>query len=715
ILYPAPAPEGQDLGDEERALREREGEAARRLFGLGDELLELVEDPEAYLESVCDLVTGPESLTRRVGAQPFEAVPFHLTYRCDGCLYNEFCMKWAAEADDLSLIPHLTAADKAALKRAGVGTTRELAGLKDLVQPVGGAGKATELVPAPGREALCRQVATTWPVGHRADELIHRARRYRKWKKDPIEALSYIPSKGYGSLPYCDERQNPNLVRVYLDAQHDYLHDRIYMLGALVVGCDGGKPARRESIVHLAEGPPDNAEKERRLFVRWIHDLLRAVARCAAPDAEGRARAPVHLVFFNSFDQQLMLEGLSRHLNSILGAAPALYDFMTQLAAFDSPIATFLDEEIRELKNYPMVCQSLQSVAASLKFKWDAVEPFTRLFQARMFDQWRKIEGEGAEPQWYTGRARFNSQIPLEYAYAAWDELERPRPGAKDDYAGYRETTLPLLRRFQARRMEALEHITADFRGNHLTEKRPFDLPDLAGFSDTARSLGQALDEFVTIERHVELHDWKRIRHTPPERRVLMGETLLARYLEDDQEPGVAQMNRDNERRRLLREQYDEQYRAENPDAARVRLSKEQIAEAKWEVEGLRVRLRLETDTLECSLDEALGLITLQPGDRFVLNARWTEDGRLPPEERTAFMPTPKQMLYGLRADFKRLVVERDDEGKAVRGWVEVELAEARGGDWSRGFVFSTFPRRTLEAGALYTLDPCPNNWYGYY
>ena len=39
----------------------------------------------------------------------------------------------------------------------------------------------------------------------------------------PIAPLPYIPSKGYGSLPYCDAAHNPNLVRVYLDAQHDYL------------------------------------------------------------------------------------------------------------------------------------------------------------------------------------------------------------------------------------------------------------------------------------------------------------------------------------------------------------------------------------------------------------------------------------------------------------------------------------------------------------
>ncbi len=38
---------------------------------------------------------------------PVRKMPFHLTYKCDGCLYNEFCMKWSAEHDDLSLLPHI--------------------------------------------------------------------------------------------------------------------------------------------------------------------------------------------------------------------------------------------------------------------------------------------------------------------------------------------------------------------------------------------------------------------------------------------------------------------------------------------------------------------------------------------------------------------------------------------------------------------------------
>ena len=146
--------------------------------------LEIVADPEAYLDAVRDLVTGPESAARRIARTPLAETASHLSYKCDGCLYNEHCMKWSAEQDDLSLIPHLTAGEKRALQRAGVATTRELAGLKEIRKTPSGQRETVDLVPAAGKEELCRRVATTWPVGHRLDELIHRARRYRRWRSE---------------------------------------------------------------------------------------------------------------------------------------------------------------------------------------------------------------------------------------------------------------------------------------------------------------------------------------------------------------------------------------------------------------------------------------------------------------------------------------------------------------------------------------------------
>ncbi len=88
-----------------------------------------------------------------------------------------------------------------------------------------------------------------------------------------------------------------------------------------------------------------------------------------------------------------------------------------------------------------MVCQSLQAVAAYCRFDWNAGVPYREIFRTRLFDFWARIdppEDAAAELPglggWYTGRARFNSQIPLEYAYAAWDDLTAgpSRPGSDD-------------------------------------------------------------------------------------------------------------------------------------------------------------------------------------------------------------------------------------------------------------------------------------------
>src|SRR5262249_32604364 len=155
-----------------------------------------------------------------------------------------------------------------------------------------------------------------------------------------------------------------------------------------------------------------------------------------------------------------------------------------------------------------------------------------------------------------------SSSVPLEYAYAAWKQLPLPEPGKGDVFADFRAVTKDLLTAFQARRLEAMEHITNSMQGNPYTQKTPFVLPDLAHYEDKARDFAPALHEFVMIERFVELNDWKTTRHAPPERRVLMGETLLVRYVEADQEPGVAEQNRENLRRYQKRKEHEAAFKA---------------------------------------------------------------------------------------------------------------------------------------------------------
>ena len=132
----------------------------------------------------------------------------------------------------------------------------------------------------------------------------------------------------------------------------------------------------------MTSGPPETADEER-LFLDWLRDTVRAIVEVADRDEEGRA--PIHLIFYDRQDQRLILEGLSRHFSTLTGAT-ALYDFLTQIAAFDSPVVTFLSEEIREMKNYPMVSQSLQAVAEHLGFDWSSPANYHEVFRGRMFD-----------------------------------------------------------------------------------------------------------------------------------------------------------------------------------------------------------------------------------------------------------------------------------------------------------------------------------------
>ncbi len=89
ILFRPPADPTPEEEAEIKPLRD----AARQVFGLADALLENTADPDAYLQSAHDLVLGTESTARRVAGTPFEDIPYCLSFKCDGCLYNEFCMK----------------------------------------------------------------------------------------------------------------------------------------------------------------------------------------------------------------------------------------------------------------------------------------------------------------------------------------------------------------------------------------------------------------------------------------------------------------------------------------------------------------------------------------------------------------------------------------------------------------------------------------------
>jgi hypothetical protein len=153
-------------------------------------------DLRAYEEAV-ELLTDAESATLRVAAGAREDARFHLSYKCDGCLYNALCMREAAEGESLALVPFMTLRDRAALERHGVQTVSELAELKRL-PPRGDYTSPLSDLAAPD---LLAALNAEWPLGASLDLHVQRARAAaRNWHPE-VQSLSWMHRSGFGTHP----------------------------------------------------------------------------------------------------------------------------------------------------------------------------------------------------------------------------------------------------------------------------------------------------------------------------------------------------------------------------------------------------------------------------------------------------------------------------------------------------------------------------------
>src|SRR5262249_35082053 len=146
--------------------------------------------------------------------------------------------------------------------------------------------------------------------------------------------------------------------------------------------------------------------------------------------------APLHLYLYDQRDQGVLLAALTRHFDALC-AIPAFYDLLTASPALTQGMLSFLAEEVRERRNLTPICQNLYRVASALGFAWREGDlDFWQKFRARAFGyrrlfirdattgrfhQARREDEPGAIP--VEAAARFGTQIPLEYVYAAWGHL----------------------------------------------------------------------------------------------------------------------------------------------------------------------------------------------------------------------------------------------------------------------------------------------------
>jgi hypothetical protein len=675
--------------------------AAAEAFGIPSVLLDLSANDPLYLDAVDDLILSQQSAVRKIARSPLHRTQLQFSGKCDGCFFNEACLKISNDLDDLSRVPFMSLDARQALIRGGIETSAGLAALKVPGSVTIGGVARTALVPASGSEMVCHDLGESRAIAGRLDELVARSRMLNKLSGTGRSDGVNLPGAGYGSLPYSDERHDPNLVRVYLDLQRDYLHDRIYLAGALIQANESGIPVpeRRRSVVSMAPTPPESADIERSLLLDFVTRVLVALIEVAAPDESGEANAPIHLIFFERGSMTALLQALGRHMDEVLGAT-ALYDFVAQQPAFDSPMATSLVEEIRTLKNYPLIAPSLQAVARYIGFDWDAERPLTERFRSGHFDDVRPLDEQSGS--WFTGRARFNSAIPLEYAYRSWERLD----GDHERSASWHSVTQDDIDALAHARLHAMEAIANQFRGNDRSYKAKFALPDLALFEERGASVATGIEEFILTERHVELAAWRNARLAPPEQRMVNGDSLLIRYLESDQAPGVAEANRDHIVRQQRWEAIRDAWVAEHAEDEPLVLSREERDATRWNHNDVRYVFEIVHPGGQERIEHVLGLSEIKIGARILIGDRWSVDGRLPVEEQVEFQTTARQMLYGQRAEVISIEMRRT-EGGSLRGMITLEMKPSYGND--PGFLF--FGRNQIFAdGSLYTVEPDPNN-----
>lgn len=495
-------------------------------------------DLDTYLTILDHLAIEPDCVVNRVASLPFEELAYHLSYKCDGCAYNAVCMYDSAERLDISLVPYLSPVEKRVLRDAGIKVLPQLAALMDL--PARESGER-DLRAAPGQEALIGQLANQWPVGPNLPLLVQRARRALKRFDTTIESTTFIYNAGFGTLP--SEEDHPKLIKVFFDAQYDYLGDRVYMISALVAG-----PRGERVVVHCTPEPPGE-ESERDLLMAWVMDVLRVAREVSAGD-----QAPVHLYCYNRYDQKVLLEALKRHLEQV-ATLPAFFDLMTQSPALEQSIISFLSSELEERRNLGPVCTPLHDAARMLGFDWsDESYEYYRLFRARLFDNRRnvirQVDGRLVPVKSETKDApdnitieaasRFNSQIPLEYAYGAWGCLPEDQEGENNRVLDqFRQVTLDQLKAFAGHRVRALAHIEGSFKKKARWLPKPdLHLPALGQPSPIVSPLSQGLQEFLYMEHHAAFQAKLLNYSLPIERRVQTGLALLLRYQDYDQSSG---------------------------------------------------------------------------------------------------------------------------------------------------------------------------------
>lgn len=531
--------------------------------------------------------------------QDVDEVDYQLNAKCNNCIFNESCFTRSVEERSTALLG-LSIGEQRALGKYGIETIDELAGLKEIPEnPV--PWEYENLEPREESRETVDKLVNEPAVGGKLDKIIQRAQAMvSEVKQDPNNGrdepyVAAYSGAGNGTLPDDDppdwdsiNYDSGEMIRVYLYVEWDYMRDRLVMLNARV-DCSrySGDPHVLSDVAEsLPVDPEGSRDVEKELLDNFFQNLFNSIQDIA--EATGNPEEiPIHLYTFSKLERDRLLDAIRRHSEYVgaddSGEPHPIRDLLGLRAAIDQSMLSVVQDDVKQrfALKYPSTgllptlgqfydnsgdgwwdgfsewreenengeIVNLWNVFYHNFFNYESPFTYNDDGSVQMLLQRGGYYSEKQDGD-YPLRARFGNQIPLEYFWAAKDELDESwvddgqsqELRAIEKYKWYdrkaqnnriRERELELLGQ---KLCKALQHIENSIIGkNALLGKEPIRVPNLDDFNLGESSLSRACREYLDLEYYSNRQEMLRHYAKSPRQRVQTGRSTVLRVENVDQ------------------------------------------------------------------------------------------------------------------------------------------------------------------------------------
>ncbi|RRJ29423.1 bifunctional RecB family nuclease/DEAD/DEAH box helicase [Halocatena pleomorpha] len=389
-----------------------------------------------------------------------ETVRYQLGSKCGSCVYKEACYTDAVEELSTAALG-MSIGEQNRLAEYDLETIHDLAELaypEDDPRPY---DYDTELMARNEIYNELRNDPELGPVIHqyvqRAHAMLGEIHDHGTNTSSGNGAPPYLLGSGDGSLPADDPPYQPDelpvargeLIRIYLNVQHDNRRDRVVMCAAYVTATNSDEARHVSEIAPDLSMETDASHIEERAVLDGFWEQLTATIHDIADSLGRMERVPIHFYIYTSHERTALMEAATRHDTT---AGTALQDLLSLRDATgdthpDQAMVSIVQDEIRSRFAMPIPNLGLLPVKQLFSppadrvpnYEWEFtrsdgthIENLRDAFRFKLFDytvRYRTGESglhlhtDEAADGWYPSRLRGGAQIPLEYIWAALGQL----------------------------------------------------------------------------------------------------------------------------------------------------------------------------------------------------------------------------------------------------------------------------------------------------